>query len=64
MDDLNEAISMLESPNLIWSDDFEAIRHHLWALLRSEQTSLAPHQATLDLAEALVDDFNNNLAVG
>lgn len=61
---LDEAIELLETPNLVWSLDFEIIRQHLWALLVSERKSLAPHEATFDLAKELVDGYNNDLALG
>lgn len=61
---MKEAAELLESPNLVWSPDFEAIRGHLWALVRTEMRSLAPHQATLDLCEALLDSYENDLTVG
>jgi hypothetical protein len=54
-DILDQAIELLETPQLIWSNDFECIRHHLWAMLKDERKSLAPHEATLDLAKALID---------
>jgi Zn-dependent M32 family carboxypeptidase len=60
---IEDAIDLLESPNLVWSDDFEAIRHHLWAVLKCEQKSLGMYQATEDLCRALLDDFENNLTV-
>jgi len=67
MDDyqiLDEAIQLLETPNLVWSNDFEIIRHHLYALLVSERKSLAPHEATFDLAKELVDGYQNDMAIG
>lgn len=67
MDDyqvLEEAIGLLETPHLVWSEDFEAIRNHLWALLKEERKSLAPHEATFDLAKELVDGYHNNFTIG
>jgi len=67
MDDyqiLDEAIQLLETPHLVWSADFEIIRNHLYALLVSERKSLAPHEATFDLAKELVDGYQNDLALG
>jgi hypothetical protein len=67
MDDyqiLDEAIALLESPNLVWSDDFEAIRNHLWAMLKDERKSLAPYEATFDLAKELLDGFHNDFQIG
>jgi hypothetical protein len=67
MDDyqiLDEAITLLESPNLVWSDDFEAIRHHLWAMLKDERKSLAPYEATFDLAKELLEGFHNDFQIG
>ena len=67
MDDyqiLDEAIQLLETPNLVWSNDFEIIRHHLYALLVSERKSLAPHEATFDLAKELIDGYQNDVALG
>jgi len=61
---LDEAIELLESPNLVWSDDFEAIRNHLWAMLKEERKSLAPYEATFDLAKELIDGYHNDLAIG
>lgn len=61
---LDEAISLLETPHLIWSADFDHIRYHLYALLVSERKSLAPHEATFDLAKELVDGYQNDLAIG
>ena len=61
---LDEAIVLLETPHLIWSADFDHIRYHLWALLVSERKSLAPHEATFDLAKELVDGYHNDLAIG
>lgn len=61
---LDETIELLESPNLVWSHDFEAIRHHLWAMLKEERKSLAPYEATFDLCKALLDDFANDLTIG
>jgi len=58
-DILDQAIELLETPNLIWSNDFEAIRNHLWAMLKQERKSLAPHEATLDLAKALIDGYEH-----
>jgi hypothetical protein len=54
---LDQAIQLLETPNLIWSNDFECIRHHLWAILKQEETSFAPYEATIDLAKALIDGY-------
>jgi hypothetical protein len=67
MDDyqiLDEAIQLLETPNLVWSNDFEIIRNHLYALLVSERKSLAPHEATFDLAKELLDGYQNDMALG
>lgn len=61
---LDEAIQLLETPQLVWSTDFEIIRNHLYALLVSERKSLAPHEATFDLAKELVDGYHNDLAIG
>ena len=61
---LDEAITLLESPNLVWSDDFEAIRNHLWAMLKDERKSLAPYEATFDLAKELLDGFHNDFQIG
>ena len=61
---LFEAIELLENPHLVWSDDFEAIRYHLGALLVSESESLAPHQATIELATELIDGYHNDMAIG
>lgn len=61
---LKEASELLETPHLVWSQDFEAIRGHLWALVKAESRSLAPHQATLDLCEALLDNYENDLTIG
>jgi len=61
---LKEANELLESPNLVWSSDFEAIRGHLWSLVNAEMRSLAPHQATLDLCEALLDGYHNDFTIG
>lgn len=54
---LEQAIQLLETPNLVWSEDFECIRHHLWAMLKREETSFAPYEATFDLAKALIDGY-------
>jgi hypothetical protein len=67
MDDyqlLDEAIELLEAPNLVWSDDFEVIRHHLWAMLKDERKSLAPYESTFDLAKELLDGYHNDMAIG
>lgn len=61
---LDEAISLLESPNLVWSNDFETIRHHLANLLVEERKSLAPHQSTFDLAAELLDGYHNDMTIG
>lgn len=61
---LDEAIQLLETPHLIWSDDFEAIRDHLYSLLSAERKSLAPHEATFDLACELLDGYNNDFTIG
>lgn len=61
---LDEAIQLLETPHLVWSADFETIRHHLYALLVSERKSLAPYEATFDLAKELLDGYHNDLAIG
>lgn len=59
MDDVVEqAIDLLEDPNLVWSPDFEAIRYHLWAFLKNENKYKNPCQASIELAETLVSpDF-------
>ena len=54
---LDEAIVLLETPHLVWSADFEAICNHLYALLVSERKSLAPHEATFDLANSHARDL-------
>jgi hypothetical protein len=67
MDDyqiLDEAVALLESPNLVWSDDFEAIRYHLYALLMDERRSLAPYESTFDLAKELIDGYHNDFTIG
>lgn len=56
-DILDQAIQLLETPNLIWSNDFETVRNHLWAILKQEETSFAPYEATIDLAKALIDGY-------
>lgn len=61
---LDEAITLLETPHLVWSNDFEAIRDHLYALLVSERKSLAPHEATFDLAKELLDGYHNDFTIG
>ena len=61
---LKEASELLESANLVWSPDFEAVRGHLWALVNAEMRSLAPHQATLDFCEALLDGYHNDFTIG
>jgi len=61
---LDEAIVLLETPHLVWSSDFETIRPHLYALLVSERKSLAPHEATFDLAKELVDGFDSDFTIG
>jgi len=60
---IQETIELLEAP-LVWSPDFESIRYHLTALLEAELESLAPHQATQDICETLLDCFDNDLTVG
>lgn len=57
---LKETSELLETPHLVWSQDFEVIRGHLWALIRAEMKSLAPHQATLDLCKDLIDEVGKN----
>ena len=61
---LDEAIQLLETPHLVWSADFEVIRDHLFALLVSERKSLAPHEATFDLAKELLDGYHNVFTIG
>ena len=61
---LDEAIQLLETPHLVWSADFEAIRDHLFALLVSERKSLAPYEATFDLAKELLDGYHNDFTIG
>ncbi len=61
---LDEAIVLLETPHLVWSSDFEAIRDHLYSLLVSERKSLAPHEATFDLAKELLDGYHNDFTIG
>jgi hypothetical protein len=61
---LDQAIELLETPNLIWSSDFEVIRDHLYSLLVSERKSLAPHEATFDLAKELLDGYHNDFQIG
>lgn len=56
MNDVMEAaIDLLEDPNLVWSEDFELIRYHLWAFLRNENKYGNPCQASIDLADTLVN---------
>ncbi len=62
-DIIDEAIELLEAP-LTWSPDFDAIRYHLIALLEEEKQSYGTYQATLDLCEALLDGFDNDLTIG
>jgi hypothetical protein len=57
---IEQAIELLESPNLVWSADFDHIRHHLWAMLKDEQKSYAPYQSTRNLCEALLEEFPVN----
>jgi hypothetical protein len=57
---IEQAIELLESPNLVWSADFDHIRHHLWAVLKEEQKSLAPYEATRNLCESLLQEFPSN----
>jgi hypothetical protein len=57
---IEQAIELLESPNLVWSEDFDHIRHHLWAILKEEQRSYAPYEATRNLCEALLEEFPVN----
>lgn len=59
-EELDEAIDLLEDTNLVWSADFEAIRHHLYSLLVAERKSLAPHQATFDVAQELISLIANH----
>lgn len=54
---IEETLNLLESPNLVWSADFEHIRHHLWAILKDEQRSYAPYESTRNLCEALLEEF-------
>lgn len=54
---IEQAIELLESPNLVWSPDFEHIRNHLWAVLKDEQRSYAPYESIRNLCEALVEEF-------
>lgn len=49
---LVQAVELLEAP-LVWSADFEAIRHHLACWLSAE-ADYTPHLAAVDLAKALV----------
>ena len=58
MEPLDQAIILLENPNLVWSQDFESIRYHLVALLEDEKKSLGRYQSTDDLVAALIDDFS------
>jgi hypothetical protein len=58
MEPLDQAILLLENPKLVWSQDFEAIRYHLVALLEDEKKSLGRYQSTDDLVAALIDDFS------
>lgn len=54
---IDQALELLESPNLVWSADFDHIRHHLWAILQEEKRSYAPYEATRNLCEALLEEF-------
>lgn len=60
---LDEAITLLETPNLIWDANFEVIRSHLWMMLKEERKSLGPYTATFDLAKELLDNYHNDLTV-
>lgn len=53
---IEQTIELLESPNLVWSSDFEHIRHHLWAILKQEQRN-GPYEATINLCQALLEEF-------
>jgi len=63
MNDLEKAAELLDA-DLIWSTDMDAIRWHLAALLRAVRNDSDPTVAAYDLAEALLEDFNNDLTVG
>lgn len=61
---LDQAIELLETPHLIWSSDFEAIRHHLHQILVQESKSYGPYEATFDLAKELIDGYHNDITIG
>jgi hypothetical protein len=63
MNDLEKAAELLDA-DLIWSKDMDTIRWHLAALLRAVRNDSDPTVAAYDLAEALLDDFNNDLTAG
>ena len=58
---LFEAAELLEA-DLVWSSDLYAIRYHLATWLRTE-AMFTPNLAAVDLSEALLDTFHNEIAV-
>jgi hypothetical protein len=62
MPELLEAAELLDAP-LVWSADMDAIRYHLATLLRAIHENRDPEKPANDLAEALLDDFSNDLTV-
>lgn len=52
---LTTAVKLLQDDNLVWSDDFEAIRHNL-ALMLTDQARTANHASvySLRLAKELI----------
>jgi hypothetical protein len=49
------AYELVKDNNLVWSDDFEAIRQGLVAVLRAEAGNTFPNPAVVVLSKTLAD---------
>jgi hypothetical protein len=52
---VNRAYELVKDNNLVWSDDFEAIRQGLVAVLRAEAGNTFPNPAVVVLSKTLAD---------
>lgn len=52
---VNQAYELLKDNNLVWSDDFEAIRQDLAQVLRHEARQTYPMPTVVVLAKTLAD---------
>jgi hypothetical protein len=63
MNELQEAAELLDAP-LVWSRDLDSIRWHLAGLLRAIDENRDASLFAQDLAEALLDDYHNDISIG